>query len=159
MAREFENVRITVLNRFNTQLAGTSSIDWPGMDFNSKAVSEWLEPRVIIGSPSPARRGERKESWILNVNCYANTGETSAGVQKENIHRTWELADAVHGVFNQADLNLQDWGAGGDPVIGVCRFEEADINEVAKDARGTDDMAKHTDLEQVNVSIPFSVIL
>ena len=152
MAREFENVRITVLNRFINQLAGISSLDLPGADFDSKAVDEWFEPRVIGPTAGPARRGERNESWFLNVNCYAKTGETSTGAQKENIHRAWELADAVVGVFNQADLNLQDWGASGDPVIGVCRFEEVDGNPVLGPVL-------KSDLQQVNVSIPFSVIL
>lgn len=152
MAREFENVRITVLKRFETALSGTSSIDLPGADFDSKAVTQWFEPRVLGPAAGPARRGERNEAWILNVNCYAKTGETSAGVQKENIHRHWELADAVVGVFNQADLNLQDWGVGGDPVIGVCRFEETDGNPILGPVL-------KSDLQQVNVSIPFSVIL
>ena len=151
MAREFENVRISVLNRFKTALAGTSSIDFAGMDFNSKAVTEWFEPRVIGPVGSPARKGERNESWLLNVNCYAKTGETSAGVQKENIHRAWELADSVFGVFNQADLSLQDWGGIGDPVIGVLRFEEASGTQVLG-------AVQKSDLSQINVTIPFSVI-
>ncbi len=157
MAREFRNVRVTVLTRFKTALAGTSAIDFAGMDFNAKKVTEYFQPRVLGPASAPARRGERNEGWFLNVNCFANTGETSAGVQKENVHRAWELADSVYGVFNQADLNLQDWGAGGDPVIGVCRFEEASMNQVL-DAKQREVRAT-TDLEQVNVSIPFSVIL
>ena len=152
MAREFENVKITVLKRFQTQLSGTSSIDYGGTDFNSKKVTEWFEPRVLGPSAAPARKGERNEGWFLNCNCYAKTGETSAGVQKENIHRTEELADSVVGVFNQADLNLQDWGAGGDPIIGVLRFEEAQMNQVLGGL-------KKSDVQQVNVSIPFQVIL
>ena len=152
MAREFENVRITVLKRFQTQLSGTSSIDYPGTDFDSKKVTEWFEPRVLGPTAAPARKGERNEGWFLNCNCYAKTGETSAGVQKENIHRTWELADAVRGVFNQADLNLQDWGAGGDPVIGVLRFSEAQMVPVLGPL-------KRTDVQQVNVSVPFQLIM
>ena len=152
MAREFENVRITVLKRFQSQLAGTSSIDYPGTDFDSKKVTEWFEPRVLGPTSGAARRGERNEGWFLNVNCYANTGETSAGAQKENIHRPWELADAVFGIFSQADLNLQDWGAGGDPVIGVLRFEEAQMNQVLGSLQ-------KSDVQQVNVSIPFQLIL
>lgn len=157
MAREFRNVRVTVLTRFKTALAGTSAIDFPGMDFDAKAVTEYFQPRVLGPTAFPARNGERNESWFLNVNCYANTGETSAGVQKENVHRPWELADAVLAIFNQADLNLQDWGAGGDPVIGVLRFEEASMNQIL-DAMQRANRAT-TDLQQVNVSIPFSVIL
>lgn len=152
MAREFTNVRITVLKRFETTLSGTSSIDWPGTDFDSKGVTEWFEPRVLGPGTVPMRRGERNESWFLNVNCYAKTGETSAGVQKENIHRHWELAEAVYGVFNQVDLNLQDWGAGGDPVIGVLRFEETSMVPVLGPV-------EKTDIQQVAVSIPFQLIL
>lgn len=151
MAREFENVKISVMTRFVATLAGTSSIDYDGADFDSKKVTEWFEPRVLGPTSAPARRGERNEAWILNVNCYAKTGETSAGVQKENINRTFELADAVVGVFSQADLNLQDWGAGGDPVIGVLRFEEVDGNPILGSV-------EKSDLQQVNVSISFSVI-
>ena len=152
MAREFENVKITVMKRFQTQLSGTSSIDYPGTDFDSKKVTEWLEPRVLGPTAAPARKGERNEGWFLNCNCYAKTGETSAGVQKENINRPEELADAVRGVFNQADLNLQDWGAGGDPVIGVLRFEEAQMVPVLGPL-------KRTDVQQVNVSVPFQLIM
>jgi hypothetical protein len=152
MARNFENVEISVNTRFNSQLAGTSSIDWRGMGFDSKAVTEWFEPRVIGPTSAPARRGERNETWFLNVNCYAKTGETSAGAQKENVYRDKELADAVVDVFNQADLNLQDWGAGGDPVIGVIRFGEASAVPVLGPLL-------KSDLLQHNVSIPFTVIL
>ncbi len=150
MAREFRNVHVTVLKRFQTALSGTSSIDYPGVDFDSKAVTEWFEPRVIGPVNLPARRGTRDEGWILNVNCYAKTGETSAGAQKENIHRATELADSVYAIFNQVDLALQDWGAGGDPGIGWCRFEEASVVQVQG-------FVEKSDLIQVAVSIPFQV--
>ncbi len=152
MAREFRNVEVTVLTRFDDQLSGTAPIDLPGVDFDSKAETNWFEPRILGPTSAPARRGERNETWILNVNCYADTGETSAGVQKQNIHRTKELADAVIGVFNQADLNLQDWGAGGDPVIGVLRFEEPQGNPIPGPL-------KRTNLQQFNVSVQFQLIL
>lgn|GEM_PF-4524643 len=152
MARETENVQISVLKHFNTQLAGTSSIHWPGMDFDSKAVTEWLRPRLFGPTPQPSRKSERRESWILDTGCFAKTGETSAGVQKENIHRTRELADAVIGAFGQQDINLQDWGAGGDPVIGIMRFEEAEVTAVPEPL-------EKSDLQQLTVRVPFTVIL
>ena len=151
MAREFRNVHVSVIKRFQTALSGTSSIDYPGADFISKKVTEWFEPRVIGPVNLPARRGTRNEAWFLNCNCYAKTGETSAGAQKENIHRATELSDAVYGIFNQVDLALQDWGAGGDPGIGWLRFEEASVNQIQG-------FVEKSDLTQVNVTIPFQVI-
>ena len=152
MAREIENVQITVLKRAQSQLSGTTSLDFPGVDLDTKSIDEWIELRVQGPTSAPARKGERNEGWFLVANCFAKTGETSAGVQRSNIHRTKELADAVNGVFGQADLNLQDWGAVGDPVIGVLRFEEADGTEVQGPVG-------NTDLQQYNVTIPFTVIL
>ena len=151
MADERKNVRISVLKHFEDELASSAPIDFAGIDFDTKDVTQWLEPRVLGPISSPSRRTEPQEAWFLNVNCYANTGETSAGVQKENINRPEELADAVFGVFNQADLNLQDWGAGGDPVIAVLRFEEAQMIPVLGSLQ-------KTDVQQVNVSIPFQLI-
>ena len=130
MANEFKNVRISVLKHFEDNLAVTSSIHWPGTDCDTDAVSEWFVPRLLGPVPGSARRGERNETWILNVGCFAKVGEDFTGAQQENIHRPWELADAVFGVFNQADVALQDWAAGGDPILDYLRFEEASLTQV-----------------------------
>lgn len=151
MADELKNVRISVLKHFEDNLAGTSAIDIAGADFDTKTITEWFEPRVLGPVSTASRRTERQEAWFLNVNCYAKTGEDIAGAQEETIHRPWELADAVRGVFHQADIDLQNWAAGGDPSIGTMRFEEADMTPVLG---GTE----KTSLQQVNVSIPFAII-
>ena len=152
MAREIENVHITVLKRFETQLAGTAPIDLPGADFDSKAETNWFVPRIFGPTSAPARRGERNEAWFLDVSCFANTGETSTGAQKQNNNRTLELADAVIGDINQVDLALQDWGAAGDPAIGILRFEEAEGNPIPG-------AVQKSDLQQYNVRVPFQLIL
>ena len=143
MADEFKNVRISVLKHFEDNLAVVSAIDFPGTDFDTDAVTEWFQPRLLGPAAGSARRGERNEIWTLNVNCFAKVGEDSAGMQLESIHRHWELADEVFGVFSQADVNVQDWQTGGDPVIAQLRFEEASMTQVSAD----------TKTEQVAVSI------
>lgn len=143
MADEFKNVRISVLKHFEDNLAVISSIHWPGTDFDTDVVTEWFQPRLLGPASGSARRGERDEIWTLNVNCFAKVGEDFAGTQLENIHRHWELADAVFGVFSQADVPVKNWADVGDPVIAQMRFEEAGLTQIPSD----------TKTEQVTVSV------
>lgn len=152
MADALKNVRISVLKHFNTNLSGSSTVDWPGMDTDTKGLDEWLEPRILNGVPAPSRSGERNEAWQLSVNCYARTGQDSDGSQISTIHRPWELADDVRDVFHQATIDLQNWSADGDPVIGYLRFEEAAITEIPQ-------QVEKTSLYQVNITVGFQLIL
>lgn len=152
MANEFKNVRVSVLKHFEDQLAATSSIDLPGVPINTDVLTEWLEPRIIGVTPVPTRSGERFETYLLGVNAYAKVGEDDAGNQQENIHRPWELADAVRGVFHQATIAVQDWASVGDPEIGHIRFGEIQITPVPAGVR-------RTQLEQVNASVEGTLII
>ena len=143
MANEFKNVRISVLKHFEDNLAVTSSIHWPGADFDTDAVSEWFVPRLLGPVPGSARRGERNETWILNVGCFAKVGEDFTGAQKEILHRHWTLADAVFGQYSQADIAVQNWAGVGDPVIAYMRFEEASMVQIEGE----------TKTEQVTVTV------
>ena len=143
MANEFKNVRISILKHFEDNLASVSGVHWPGTDFDTDEVTEWFQPRLLGPASGSARRGERNELWTLNVNCFAKVGEDFTGSQLENIHRHWELADAVFGVFSQVDVNVQNWAGVGDPIIAQMRFEEASMNQIPTD----------TKTEQVNVSV------
>ena len=135
MADEFKNVRISVLKHFEDNLAVISSIHWPGTDFDTDVVTEWFQPRLLGPASGSARPGERDGIWTLNVNCFAKVGEDFTGAQLENIHRHWELADEVRGVFNQADVPVKNWAAGGDPIIAHLRFEEASLTQVSTDTK------------------------
>ena len=130
MANEFKHVRISVLKHFEDNLATVSAVHWPGTDFDTDAVTEWFRPRLLGPVPGSARRGERNEIWTLNVGCFAKVGEDFTGAQRENIHRHWEMADSVFGVFSQQDVPVKNWAAVGDPIIAYLRFEEAGMNEV-----------------------------
>ena len=125
MADEFKNVRISILKHFEDNLSFNTDFD--GVDFDTDAVTEWMRPRLLGGASAAARRTERNEIWTLQVDCFAKVGEDSAGSQQENIHRAWELADEVVGVFSQADVPVKDWAGVGDPIIAYMRFEEADV--------------------------------
>lgn len=148
MADEFKNVRISVLKHFEDNLATVSSIHWSGTDFDTDAVSEWLQPRLLGPAAGSARRGERNEIWTLNVNCFAKVGEDFTGSQLESLHRHWELADEVFGVFSQVDVPIQNWAGIGDPVIAYLRFEEAGMTQILGDTKA----------QQVAVSIAARLI-
>ena len=133
MADEFKNVRISVLKDFEDNLAVSSSVHWPDTDFDTDAVTEWFQPRLLGPASGPARSGERDEIWTLNVNCFAKVGEDFTGAQLETIHRHWELADLVVDQYSQADIPVKDWAAIGDPIIAYLRFEEASGVQVPSD--------------------------
>lgn len=146
MANETKNVKISLDDRIQTQLAGSYSIHWEDTDFKSEPVQEWLEPRLLGFTPAPSRNGSRSEQWTLSVNCYAKTGRG-----QKNALRVWELADAVWAAFNQATVAVKNWAAEGDPVIFYIRFGEAVISRVP----GTGARPKATGpLSQLNVSVP-----
>ena len=148
MADEFKNVRGSVLKHFEDNLATVSDVHWPGTDFDTDKVTEWFQPRLLGPAPGPARSGERNEIWTLNVNCFAKVGEDFAGNQRETIHRHWELADEVVGIFSQADVPVKNWAGLGDPIIAYLRFAEAGAVQVPSD----------TMTEQIAVSIAGTLI-
>lgn len=154
MAHEVENVLISTMKRVEGQL-GTETIHWPGQDFNSQGQSSWIEPRVFGPTQGPARKGERDETYLLNVNCYAKTTTDSGNAQLESSYEPWTLADQVRSAFHQVTQDLQDWHSSGDPVIGHIRWDEVEVRPVPTEGRRQVESAS---LLQVNASVEGHVI-
>lgn len=144
-ADDLKNVVISVFDHFSTNLSGTATIDFPGAPFDSEAVDEWYQPRMLGPVSNAARKTERREVFTFNVNCFARTGRDSAGTQKSSVWRHLELAGEVVEAFEQEDIPVKDWDAVGDPVITYLRFEEANVVEVVD--------VVITDLQQATVTL------
>lgn len=145
MPDQTKNVAISIQDRFNTQLAAVSSINWQGVDFDSSAATEWLEPRLLGFASRVVRLTEREEVWTLSVNCYAKTGEGG-----ETIYRVWELADQVLTAFAQITMAVLDWATSGNPVIAQLRFNEGVVTPIP--AQGSRPV-ESPELQQVNVTL------
>ena len=150
-ADDIKNVHISVLKHFEDELSDTAAIDVPGAPFNNEPLSEWYQPRVIGPTGFSMRRGERRETYLLNVNCFARTGRNSDGAQRSTIWRHHELAGEVSESFRQVDVAVQDWDGVGDPTVGYLRFEEPTVVEVHD--------VRETDLQQATVSVTGWLIL
>lgn len=125
MADESKNVKVSIEDRINTDL-GSLAIDWPGTDFDSDGVTEWLQPDVLGYSPRATRLSERFEFWTLSINCYARTGPGG-----ETTHRIWELLDLILAAFDQVTMAVKDWAAADPkPTLSYLRFSEATVTPI-----------------------------
>lgn len=150
-ADDLKNVDISVLKHFEDNLASVASIDLPGVPFDKKGRDEWFQPRVLGPVASQARRTERRESYTLNVNCFARSGYSPGGALKSPVWRHLELAGEVREIFYQSDVAVQDWDAVGDPTIGYIRFEEVSVERVVNNREAA--------LQQAAVSVTGVLIL
>lgn len=155
MADDTLNVKKSFEARVAAQLEIATSIDWQDTDFDAEVANEWIEPRLLGHTPSPARRGERFERWTAQFNCYARTGFDEFKVQKNPTHRLWELVDLVIAAFRQHDLAILDHAAGGTPEIFRLRFDEGSVNAIPASGGVDTDTA---DLTQMNVSFTAALI-
>lgn len=123
MADETKNVEKSINDRVDSQL-GTLSIHYPGTEFDSDGVTEWIVVEEPDYSSRPVRSGERDEIWTVSFNCYARTGPGG-----ETIYRVAELADLVLAAFSQYTLAVLDWASGDDPkpTLFWLRFEEGEV--------------------------------
>ena len=142
MADETKNVKISIEDRINTQL-GSLTIDWPGTEFDSDGVTEWIAPQAPDFNASPSRLSDRFELWTLSVNCFARTGPSG-----ETTHRVHELVDLVLGAFDKLDLAIKDWAdTPATPTLFFLRFGPADVTALTPPGEA----GKFT--QQMNVSI------
>lgn len=150
-ADDLKNVSISVFDYLSTQLSGTASIDFPGVPFESAGLEQWFQPRLLGPTTQPSRRNDRTEFYTLNVNCFARTGRDVDGNQKATVWAHLDLAGEARDAFHQADVPVKDWDAGGDPVIGYLRFEEAEVVPIVD--------VSSTDLQQAALTVSGALIL
>lgn len=127
MSDETKNVKISVEYQVNEQLAGSYTIHWPSEEFDSDALTEWIEVIEIGYSGVPSRSSERNERWGVAFNVYSKPG-----LGGETSHAIYELVDAILGVFDQATIPVYDW-ADADPtsvILSYLRFNEATVTPV-----------------------------
>lgn len=123
MADETKNVEKSINDRVDSEL-GTLAIHYPGTEFDSDGVTEWIVVEEPDYSSRPVRSGERDEIWTVSFNCYAR-----AGPGGETIYRAAELADLVLAAFSQHDLAVLNWASGDDPkpTLFYLRFDEGEV--------------------------------
>jgi hypothetical protein len=125
VADETKNVEKSINDRVDSEL-GTLTIHYPGTEFDSDGVTEWIRVEEPDYTPRAVRSGERDEIWTVSFNCFARTG--AAG---ETIYRVSELADLVLAAFNQHDLAVLNWAAGDPkPTLFYLRFDEGAVTVI-----------------------------
>ena len=145
MADETKDVKISFEKRVNAQ-PGTFAIDWQGTGFDTDTVTEWIEPRLLGYSGASSRKSARTEFCTAQFNLYVRVSEGS-----KTTHDVWELIDAVLAAFDQFDMEVKNWGAGGGSTVGYLRFEEAAVVPVPGGGGRTPESGN---LQQFNVTIP-----
>ena len=156
MADETRNVKVSIEDYFDEQLATEAAIDFQGTEFKTEDVTEWFEPRLLGRSSVPSRRSARTEFWTFSVNCFTQT-------PTETIHRVWELVDAVLGKFAQLDLAILNYSDTQQELFRL-RFDEGDVNVVPNASRTaagfrTADKQINTTLLLQQVNVTFSAAL
>ena len=158
MAYNTANVKTSIEVYFDEQLSGSSSIDIAGTEFDTSAVTEWFEPRILGFSSVPSRKNDRTEFWTFSVNCFAKT-------PTETTHRVWELVDLVLVQFAQKDLAVLNYDGDALTTLFYIRFDEGDVNVVPNEVRtpaGSRDAGKQVNaelrLQQVNVTFTAALI-
>jgi len=114
---DFKNFRISFWNRVHAQLAGSYSVKYEGLDFDTDAQTQWMEPNILNGNSLSRRASTRNESWLCQVDIYSKTGRNQATPVS-----IWDLVGAVRDAFDQVTFALQDWDGTGDPTVGyvIC---------------------------------------
>ena len=146
VADDTRNVKLSIEDRADSQLAATAAIHWQGAAFNQGAVDEWFQPRLLGFTGAAARNTARTELWTLSVNCFANTG---AGKSKD---RVWQLADLVITAFEDFALPVKDWLV--NPPVTTLYYlliGKANVTPVPGSAEAPDEQ---TEPQQLNVSFP-----
>ena len=128
MANETKNVKMSIEDRVRDVIEGGGvAVHYDGTTFDSDALTEWVEPRIIGVVTTPSRAGMRKEGWLLNVNCYVRRDDMAA---EPTTHRVWELVDLVLSAFDQLDLAIVDWLDTQKPTLFYARFNEGSVNHI-----------------------------
>lgn len=150
MANETKNVKISTERRVETQLEPDLTIHWPAIEFDADALTEWIQPRVTGMVSGIAPKGERRESWILDVNCFHRISDQT----QDSTHRIWEIVDLVIAAFAQVDMPVKDWADPALPVLFYVRWNEGSVTNVPQPVSPKGD----TITQQVNVSFTGTVI-
>ena len=151
MAFSTANVKTSIEVYTDTQLSGATSIDISGTEFDTSAVTEWIEPRILGFSSVPSRKSDRTEFWTFSVNCFAKT-------PTETTHRAWELVDLVLVEFSQKDLAILNYDGDALSTLFYIRFDEGDVNQVdIRQAQGQP-IGAQLRLQQVNVTFTAALI-
>ena len=124
-----EEALSSFLKYFDDHFSATGHVQWPGQNFDTMDVDEWVRPVLGAIQRDPVRRGARDVARTgLVVECFARFGT--------NAYRADELADAAAHVLNQATIPVHDYDAGSTPV-GYLLVGEARVGEAASpDAAG-----------------------
>lgn len=128
------------MKHFEDALDSANDIDWAGVPFDTNESTSWLRPRLAGPFGSPVRDGDRRELWVLTVDCFAKTGKSAAGAALAGLYRHTELADLVRAQYHGKTVSVRDWNATDDPVVFYLRFGDiqladltgSDIGEGAK---------------------------
>lgn len=152
MANEVENVIKSVQDHLDTELSGSTSIDWLGVDFETDDKDHWIEPRFLGIVPRVHRRDHRHEAYLWNINCYSKPD----GGNAISAFKSLELADLVRAALHQQDIAVKDWEEDPpEPELFRIRFGEIAVTPVPGSGGSAVSSVK---LVQYNVSVTGFVI-
>jgi len=109
---DIEDIQTGIMSAISSAWSATA-VNWPGVEFSSHGLTEWIQPIVSPINGSPCRRGEQHQRGMLLVHVFF------VAVAATNAYRIHELADLLGAIFNQTDVVTP---AGRD-----IRFEEGDF--------------------------------
>lgn len=103
-----------------------TAVQWPGVDFDTLAVDEWVRPTLLGVTPPRQRSGQGLFRLRFEVAIFVKRGT--------DLYRAEEVADAVRAVYDQQRFRVQDYQAADDPVVGTIHLHEGQLRDLGDDA-------------------------
>lgn len=123
-------VQASIYNHFATTFSNTTNIEYDEEPFDPVGKTEWVQLDVLAFNSDPRRKtGKEIQRIELTAECWATV--------TTNLYRGRELADAVLAAFSQQFLDVQDFDASGDPVVGGCNIFEGNVADLTREENRT----------------------
>lgn len=108
MANEVKHVQRAFEKQVVAQLDGETNLEFPGDDFPTKDITEWVrvnDPDYVPRASSGTQVGERREQWGFSFTVFTKTGGEGAA---ETNWRAAELCDLIRAAFDWITLPVLD---------------------------------------------------
>jgi len=121
----------------------TCSIAWPGMEFDTTNVTEWLEPRLLAWRPWPYRGSVEYVEPMFQINIFWKP-------QPSNLYKGVEIADELRALFEHQTIPVKDYGTGdGTTVLGLLKGKEVETTDLGQ--------GEQEGVEQIALTVVFAL--
>lgn len=125
MALDTADVRASILKYMETNFI-SAYVAWPGRDWDTKAWSAWIEPRVSWLTESDPRRRGSEIIGALNINVFRRLAAVETTT--DNAYTASWLGSVLESLFSHRNVPVKDYVSGsGTTTLGVASFGRATV--------------------------------